>query len=83
MLRGDGVVRALLAAVATLEDLVQVGPDSQMALSALEEIGFELSEMDSEETRWFFEVLERVAAAERDRAAWIRDVPSALGVERL
>ncbi|MER7923492.1 MULTISPECIES: hypothetical protein [unclassified Streptomyces] len=69
--------------MATLEDLVQVGPDSQMALSALEEIGFELSEMDSEETRWFFEVLERVAAAERDRAAWIRDVPSALGVERL
>jgi hypothetical protein len=77
------VVRALLAAVATLEDLVKVGPDSQMALSALEEIGFELSEMNSAEARRFFEALERVAAAEPDRAAWIRDVPSALGIERL
>lgn len=75
------MVRALLAAVAILEDLVKVGPDSHMALSALKEIGFELSEMESEKTRRFFEALERVAAAERDRAAWIRDVPSAPGID--
>ena len=49
MLQGDEVVRALLAAVATLEDLVEVGRDSQMALSTLEEIAFELGKMDSEE----------------------------------
>ncbi len=83
MLQGDEVVRALLAAVATLEDLVKVGPDSQMALSTLEEIAFELGKMDSGEGRRFIEALDRVAAAEPDRAAWIRDIPSALGLEHI
>ncbi|MFE2535671.1 hypothetical protein [Streptomyces sp. NPDC059371] len=83
VLQGDEVVRALLAAVATLEDLVKVGRDSQMALSALEEIAFELGKMDSTESRRFVEALERVAAAEPDRAAWIQGVPSALGIERI
>lgn len=83
MLQGDEVVRALLAAVATLEDLVKVGRDSQMALSALEEIAFEIGKMDSTESQRFVEALERLAAAEPDRAAWIQDVPSALGIERI
>ncbi|WP_327293498.1 hypothetical protein [Streptomyces sp. NBC_01198] len=83
MLQGDEVVRALLAAVATLEDLVGVGTGSQMALSTLEEIASELGVMDSAEGRSFVEVLERVAAAEPDRAAWIRGVPRALGLEHL
>ncbi|MFD8079357.1 hypothetical protein ACFV3E_42820 [Streptomyces sp. NPDC059718] len=73
-------MRALLVAVATLEDLVKVGRDSQMALSTLEEIAFEPGKMDSEEGQRFIEVLERVAASEPARAAWIRDVPSALGI---
>ncbi|MGW3917597.1 hypothetical protein ACWEBX_39955 [Streptomyces sp. NPDC005070] len=83
MLRGDEVVRALLAAVGTLEDLVKIGRDAQMALSTLEEIAFELDKMDPAESRRFIEALECVAAAEPDRAAWIRDVPSALGIERI
>jgi hypothetical protein len=82
VLQGDQVVRALLTAVATLEDLVQVGHDSQTALRTLEEIAFELGKMDSGEGRQFIEVLERVAAEEPDRAAWIRDVPNALGLEQ-
>ncbi|MGW1965112.1 hypothetical protein ACWCPD_33290 [Streptomyces sp. NPDC001935] len=77
------MVRALLAAVATLEDLVKTGRDAQMALNALEEIAFELGKMDSAEGRRFIEVLEHVAAAEPDRAAWIQDVPSALGLEHM
>ncbi|MGY4976555.1 hypothetical protein ACWCYL_05210 [Streptomyces sp. 900105755] len=76
-------MRALLTAVATLEDLAKAGPDAPMALSTLEEIAFELGRMDSGEGRRFTEVLDRVAAAEPDRAAWIRDVPSALGLERI
>lgn len=81
MLQGDEVVRALLTAVAGLEDLVKVGPDSPTALSTLEEIAFELGTMGSGEGRRFLEALDRVAAAEPDRAAWIGDVPSALGLE--
>ncbi|SEM03382.1 hypothetical protein [Streptacidiphilus jiangxiensis] len=83
MLQGDEVVRALLAAVATLEDLVKVGTDSQMALSALEEIASELDTMDPVENRRFIEALDRVAAAEPDRAVWIQAVPSALGIGRI
>ncbi|MFE4703579.1 hypothetical protein ACFRIC_41665 [Streptomyces sp. NPDC056738] len=77
------MVRALLAAVATLEDLVKTGRDAQMALNALEEIAFELGKMDSAEGRRFIEVLEHVAATDPDRAAWIQDVPSALGLEHM
>ncbi|MGQ4379750.1 hypothetical protein ACN6K9_002925 [Streptomyces sp. SAS_267] len=76
-------MRALLAAVATLEDLVKVGRDSQMALNALEEVAFELGKMDAGEGRRFIEALEHVASAEPDRATWIQDVPSALGLDRI
>jgi hypothetical protein len=77
------VVRALLAALATLEDLVKVGQDSHLALNALEEIAFELDKMDSGEGRRFIEVLGRIAAEEPDRGAWIRGIPNALGLDHL
>ncbi|MFD4603542.1 hypothetical protein ACFWPQ_36640 [Streptomyces sp. NPDC058464] len=80
--QGDEVVRALLTAVATLEDLVEVGHDAHAALSTLEDIAHELGRMDSGERRRFTEVLERVAAEEPGRAAWIRGVPHALGLDR-
>ncbi|MYX37251.1 MULTISPECIES: hypothetical protein [unclassified Streptomyces] len=78
---GDEVVKALLTAVAILEDLVQVGHDSHMALSALEGIASELGKMSSGERRRFLEALERVAADEPDRATWIRGLPAALGLD--
>ncbi|MBV2156681.1 hypothetical protein [Kitasatospora sp. SUK 42] len=80
--QGDEVVRALLVAMATLEDLVTVGHDSHVALSTLEGIAHELGGMDSGERRRFIEGLERIAAEETDRAAWIRGIPDALGLDR-
>ncbi|MEV0643492.1 hypothetical protein ACWCQN_08600 [Streptomyces sp. NPDC001984] len=53
MAQGDEVVKALLTAMATLEDLIQVGHDSHMALSTLEGIASELGRMDSGERRQF------------------------------
>lgn len=78
--QGDHVVKALLTAIATLEDLVQVGHDLHMALSTLEGIGDDLDRMDSGDRRQFIEALGRVAAEEPDRAAWILGVPDALGL---
>lgn len=75
------MVKALLTAMATLEDLIQVGHDSHMALSTLEGIVSELSRMDSGERRQFLEALERVASQEPDRATWIRGLPDALGLD--
>ncbi|MFF0296786.1 hypothetical protein ACFYS8_16545 [Kitasatospora sp. NPDC004615] len=80
--RGDEVVRALLAAIAALDDLVTVGHDSHIALNALEEIAHELGSMEPEERRRFIEGLDRVAAQEPDRAAWIGGIPDALGLDR-
>ena len=71
-----------LTAMATLEDLVEVGHDSHSALSTLEDIAHELGRMDSGERRRFIEVLERIAAEEPGRAAWIRGIPNALGLDR-
>ncbi|MGW9032378.1 hypothetical protein ACWGQ5_52115 [Streptomyces sp. NPDC055722] len=79
--QGDEVVKALLTAMATLEDLIQVGRDSHMALSTLEDIASELGRMDSGERRQFLEALERVASQEPDRATWIRGLPDALGLD--
>ncbi|WP_329237581.1 hypothetical protein OG417_34295 [Actinoallomurus sp. NBC_01490] len=82
VVQGDEVVRALLTAMATLEDLVEVGHDSQSALSTLEDIAYELGRMDSSKRQQFIEVLERVAAEEPGRAVWIRGIPDALGLDR-
>lgn len=76
----DRVVRALLTAIATLEDIVQVIPESTVALSTLEGIAFELGEMGSDERRTFIDALNRIAAEEPDRADWIHGLPRALGL---
>lgn len=76
----DSVVRALLTAIATLDDLVRLIPDSMMALSTLEEIAFELGEMGSDERRAFIDALNRIAAEEPGQADWIHDLPLALGL---
>ncbi|MFF7213595.1 hypothetical protein ACFZAU_24165 [Streptomyces sp. NPDC008238] len=69
---GDEVVRALLTAVATLEDLVQVGHDAHTALSTL----------SPDERRRFLNALERVATDEPDQATWMLGLPDALGLDR-
>ncbi|MFE0461254.1 hypothetical protein ACFW1A_18610 [Kitasatospora sp. NPDC058965] len=78
--QGGEVVKALLAALATLEDLVTVGHDAHVALSTLEEIAHELGGMDAGERQRFIAGLGRVAAEEPGRAAWIRGIPDALGL---
>lgn len=47
----DYVVKALLVAVAILEDATEVGIDSHSASSALEGTGFELDQMGTSERR--------------------------------
>ncbi|MFF3563219.1 hypothetical protein ACFYXS_24545 [Streptomyces sp. NPDC002574] len=60
--QGDELVRALLTAIATLEDLVRAEHDAHMALSTLEGIASELGTMDAGERRRFLDALEHVAA---------------------
>ncbi|MEU4091827.1 hypothetical protein [Streptomyces sp. NPDC026673] len=74
------MVRALLTALATLEDLTRVGHDAHMALNALEGIAAELGGMDSGARLGFLGTLERVASHEPARAAWILGLPDALGL---
>ncbi|MEU4090616.1 hypothetical protein [Streptomyces aureus] len=81
LVQGAEVVRALLTAIATLEELVQVGPESHSALSTLECIAHELGRMDAAERRRFNEVLEQIAGEEPARAAWVRGIPDALGLD--
>ncbi|MCX4404472.1 MULTISPECIES: hypothetical protein [unclassified Streptomyces] len=81
VVQGGGVVRALLTAIATLEDLVEVGDDSHLALSTLEDIADELGRMDPDERRRFIGALEHVASQEPSRADWIRGVPQSLGLD--
>jgi len=76
----DRIVKALLTAIATLEDLVQVIPESTMAMSTLEGIAFELGEMGPDERRTFIGALNRIAAEEPSRADWIHGLPHALGL---
>jgi hypothetical protein len=80
MAKADRVVRALLTAVATLEDLAQLMPDSTTALSTLEGIAFELSEMETDEYQSFMTALNHIATEEPDRAEWIQGLPGALGL---
>jgi hypothetical protein len=80
MAKADRVVRALLTAVATLEDLAQLMPDSTTALSTLEGVAFELGEMETDEYQSFVTALNRIAMEEPDRAEWIHGLPGALGI---
>lgn len=76
----DRVVRALLTAIATLEAIVELMPQSTMALSTLEGIAAELGEMEPDEHRTFIDSLSRIAAEEPDRANWILGLPRMLGL---
>jgi hypothetical protein len=82
LMQGDEVVKALLVAMATLEDLVEIGHDSHMAMSTLEGISYELDEMEPGARQRFIEALARVATEEPGRAAWILGFPDALGLDR-
>ncbi|TDC17875.1 hypothetical protein [Actinomadura bangladeshensis] len=70
------LLKALLSVVAMLEDAAKFGMDSHAAVNALENVGFELDQMNEAERQKFAEILERVAAsvdpAQRD---WVRSVP--------
>ncbi|MFE0465215.1 hypothetical protein ACFW1A_38780 [Kitasatospora sp. NPDC058965] len=80
--QGDGVVRALLTAVATLELLASQGHDAHVALSTLEGIAHELDSMGPDGHRQFVAALERIAADDPYQAAWVRGLPDALGLDR-
>ena len=82
MVDGDYVVRALLTAVATLGDMVDLDQDSSMALNALEGIAYQLSLMDSDERVRLLDALGRIALGEQepDHAEWIRNLPASLGL---
>jgi hypothetical protein len=77
------VVRALLTAIAFLEDIADVDPDSSMPSNAIEGIAYDLGQMKPDERQRFLDAVEALAAEkaqneEFDRAAWIRNVPIAL-----
>jgi hypothetical protein len=79
------VVRALLAAIACLDDIAELDPASSMAGNALENIAYDLQQMEPGERRNFLEIIEAIAAdaaigGNSDRATWIREVPVSLGV---
>jgi len=62
------LVKALLTAIATLEDLVDLMPESTMALNALEGIAYELGEMVPDEHQRFIDALKRIATEKPGRA---------------
>jgi hypothetical protein len=79
----EHLTRALLSAMAILEDLARSGQDSHAAVNALEGIGYELGQMSSDERREFVELLDRIAAAgSPEQAEWIRSVPQELGLDQ-
>ncbi|WP_165947325.1 hypothetical protein [Micromonospora sp. 15K316] len=78
----DHLAGALVAAAAILVEFVEsAGGAERGALNTLEEIAFRLAQMDSGERQEFRAALERIAAAEPDRAAFVRNLPGALGLD--
>lgn len=76
------LLKALLSVVAILEDGVKFGLDSHAAVNALENLSFELDQMDARDRQEFAEILERVAqAADPEQREWIRSIPRELGIE--
>lgn len=76
------LLKALLSVVAILEDGAKFGLDSHAAVNALENIGFELDQMDLHDRQQFAEILESVAgSADPEQREWIRNVPRELGIE--
>jgi len=81
MVNFDKVTRSLLAAIGVLEELVEAGNDSHLALNGLESISYELSEMTAEEYQGLVDSFRRIADEEPDRAAWIFEVLNRLRIE--
>ncbi len=77
----DGLAKALLIALASLEDLAQQIPESASALKTLENIASELSEMEPDERVAFLDALDRAAAKDPAHAGWIQSLATSLGVE--
>ena len=78
----DYLAKALLSAVAMLEDAANVGMDPHMALNALEDISNELNQMGAPERRELAEILDRIAAsADPAQREWIRAVPQNIGLD--
>jgi hypothetical protein len=78
----DYLAKALLLALAMLEDAAKVGMDSHMALNALEGMSYELDQMEAPERRELAEILDRIAAsADPAQREWIRAVPGNLGLD--
>jgi hypothetical protein len=76
------LLKALLSVVAMLEDAAQFGMDSHAAVNALENVGFELDQMNEAERRDFAEILERVAGSvDPAQREWVRSVPRNLGID--
>ncbi|MEH0983223.1 hypothetical protein [Micromonospora sp. CPCC 205556] len=78
----DQLARALVTAMVTLVESVESGRDAErVALNTLEEIAHLLGEMTSDDRQEFRDLLERVAAAEPERADFVRGLPGALGLD--
>jgi hypothetical protein len=78
----DHMARALVTATAALVELVgPAGDADRAALNTLEEIAYLLGHMTVDERREFRDVLARVAAAEPERADFIRSLPGSLGLD--
>lgn len=76
------ILKALLSVVAMLEDATKFGMDSHAAVNALENVGFELDQMNDAERREFAEILQRIAAsADPAQREWVRNVPRNLGID--
>ncbi|MGR6318976.1 hypothetical protein Q2K19_31095 [Micromonospora soli] len=77
----DHLGRALVTAMVTLVESVESGRDAErLALNTLEEIAYLLGQMNSDERQEFRDLLERLAAAEPERADFIHSLPGALGL---
>ncbi|GAB3328842.1 hypothetical protein RMN56_29590 [Micromonospora halotolerans] len=78
----DHLARALVTATATLVEFVGSARDAERAaLNTLEEIAYVLDQMNADERQEFRDVLERIAAAEPERADFIRSLPGSLGLD--
>ncbi|MGN9803047.1 hypothetical protein [Micromonospora sp. L32] len=77
----DHLTTALVTAMVALVESVESGRDvERIALNTLEEIAYLFGEMSSDERQEFRDLLERVAAAEPERADFIRSLPGSLGL---
>ncbi|MET8911174.1 hypothetical protein [Micromonospora sp. NPDC004551] len=70
-----------MTAMVAMVEFVESGRDvERIALNTLEEIAYLFGEMSSDERQEFRDLLERVAAAQPERADFIRSLPGSLGL---